>query len=127
MLIKRRLHIQFLLLFGIIFGANLSLYVAKSLGQSLGQIFCFTEGQFLAQIKYQFVEQIGCVDAALPFKLDKFDLPSHTGCWLCVDAELAIGQCRLGLCMKPVVWTTLGTGPEEDVITGLEFLVDLPM
>ena len=27
--------------------------------------------------------------------------------------------------MEPVVWTTLGTGPAEDVITGLEFLVDL--
>ena len=21
--------------------------------------------------------------------------PSYTGCWLCVDAELAIGKCRL--------------------------------
>ena len=29
--------------------------------------------------------------------------------------------------MEPVVWTTLGTGLAEDVITGLEFLVDLPM
>ena len=44
-------------------GQILSLYVAKSLGQSLGQIFCFIEGQFLAQINYQIVEQIGCVDA----------------------------------------------------------------
>ena len=42
-------------------GQILSLYAAKS----LGQIFCFIEGQFLAQIKYQIVEQIGCVDAAL--------------------------------------------------------------
>ena len=45
-------------------GEILSLYVAKSLGQSLGQIFCFIEGQFLAQIKYQIGEQIGCVDPA---------------------------------------------------------------
>ena len=46
-------------------GQILSLYAAKSLGQSLGQIFCFIGGQFLAQIKYQIVEQIVCVDAAL--------------------------------------------------------------
>ena len=46
-------------------GQILSLYAAKSLGQSLGQIFCFIEGQILAQIKHQIVEQIGCVDAAL--------------------------------------------------------------
>ena len=26
-----------------------------------------------------------------------------------------------------MIWTTLGTGPAEDVVTGLEFLVDLPM
>ena len=26
-----------------------------------------------------------------------------TGCWLCVDAELAIGQCRLRPCTEPVV------------------------
>ena len=37
-----------------------------------------------------------------------------------VDAELAIGQCRLG------VHGTLAP-PAEDVITGLEFLVDLPV
>ena len=47
-----------------------------------------------------------------------------TGCWLCVDAELAIGQCRLE------VHGTCGlnnpcTGLAEAVITGLEFLVDL--
>ena len=46
-------------------GQLLSLYVAISLAQSLGQIFSFIEGQFLAQIKCQIVEQIGCVDAAL--------------------------------------------------------------
>ena len=42
----------------------LSLYVAKSLGQSLGLIFCFLEGRFLAQIKDQIVDRIGCADAA---------------------------------------------------------------
>ena len=46
-------------------GQIFSPYVAKSLGQSLGQISCFIKGQFLAQIKNQIVEQIGCVDAAL--------------------------------------------------------------
>ena len=30
-------------------------------------------------------------------------------------------------CTEPMVWTTLGTGSAEDVITGLEVLVDLPM
>ena len=34
----------------------------------VGQIFCFIEGQFLAQIKCQIVEQIDCVDAALAGK-----------------------------------------------------------
>ena len=62
--LKRRLHIQFLLRFGIIFGPNIVPLCSKSLGQSLGQIFCSIEGQFLAQIKYQIVEQIGCFDAA---------------------------------------------------------------
>ena len=33
----------------------------------------------------------------LTLKLARFDEPSYTGCWLCVDAELAIGQCRLGV------------------------------
>ena len=41
-----------------------------------------------------------------PLKLARLDYPSYAACWLCVDAELAIGQCRLG-CMEPVVWTTL--------------------
>ena len=57
--LKRRLHIQFLLRFEIL-GQILSLCVAKS----LGQIFCFIEGQLLSQIKYQIVEQIACLDAA---------------------------------------------------------------
>ena len=50
-------------------GQILSLYVTKSLGQSLDQIFCFIEGQFLAQIKYRIFEQIGCVDAALGLEI----------------------------------------------------------
>ena len=53
------------------FGQILSLYVTKSLGQSLGQICCFIERQYLAQIKYQIVEQIGCVDAALGDEISK--------------------------------------------------------
>ena len=32
-----------------------------------------------------------------PLKLARFDYPSNTGCWLCIDAELAIGHCRMGL------------------------------
>ena len=40
-------------------------YEAKYLGQIFSQTFCFVEGQYLAQIKFQIVEQIGCVDAAL--------------------------------------------------------------
>ena len=56
----------------------------------------------------------------------RLDLISHvlfTGCLLCVDAELAIEQLRLGVpCTEPVVDSTLGTGPVEDIITGLEFL-----
>ena len=59
--LKRRLHIQFLLRFGIISGPNIVPLCSKNLGQSLGQTFCF----ILAQIKYQIAEQIGCVDAAL--------------------------------------------------------------
>ena len=36
----------------------------------------------------------------------------YAGCLLCVDAELAIGQCRPagGMQTGPVVYTTLGTG-----------------
>ena len=37
--------------------------------------------------------------------------PFYTSCWLCVDAALAIGQCRLGPCTE--VSTTLGTAPEK--------------
>ena len=43
----------------------LFLYEAKSLGKYLAQIFSFIKGQYLAQIKFQTVKQIGCVDAAL--------------------------------------------------------------
>ena len=43
-------------------GQILSLYEAKSLGKYLAQIFSFIK----AQIKLQIVQQIGCVDAALP-------------------------------------------------------------
>ena len=46
-------------------GQILSLYEAKSLGKYLDQLFSFIKGQYLAQIKIQIVEQIGCVDAAL--------------------------------------------------------------
>ena len=49
------------------------------------------------------------------------------GCWLCVDAELAIGQCRLGGAWSPLLSEQPLALPAEDVITGLEFLVDLPM
>ena len=30
-----------------------------------------------------------------PLNSARFDWPPYTGFWLCVDAELAIGQCRL--------------------------------
>ena len=85
--VKRRLHIQFFYDLELHLGQILSLYVAKSLGQSLGQIFCFIEGQFLAQIKYQIVEQIDFVDAALllTFKVGYIWLVVlFTGCGLCV-------------------------------------------
>ena len=59
-------------------------------------------------------------------KSARFDLPSYTGCWLCVDAELSIGQCRLGGAQS--LWSEQSLAPPaEDVTTGLEFLVDLPM
>ena len=46
-------------------GQILSLYEAKYLGQIFSQTFCFIEGQYLAQIKFQIVKEIECVDAAL--------------------------------------------------------------
>ena len=58
-------------------------------------------------------------------KSAKFDLPSYTGCWLCVHAELVIGQCRLG-CTEPVVWSTLRTTCGR-CQAGLEIPIDLPM
>ena len=59
----------------------------------------------------------------LPLKSARFDWPSYTGCRFCVDAELAIGQCRLG-----VHETEQPLAPSaENVITGLEFPVDFPM
>ena len=45
-------------------GQILSLCEAKSLGKYLTQIFSFIKGQYLAQIKFKIVKQIGCVDAA---------------------------------------------------------------
>ena len=33
--------------------------------QLFSQTFCFIDGQYLAQIKFQIGKQIGCVDAAL--------------------------------------------------------------
>ena len=36
----------------------------KNLGQCLAQIFHFIERQYLTQIKYQIVKEIGCVDDA---------------------------------------------------------------
>ena len=46
-------------------GQILSLYEAKCLGKYLAQIFCFIEGQYLAQLIFQIVKQIGRLDAAL--------------------------------------------------------------
>ena len=40
--------------------------------------------------------------------------------------SLQLGSTGWG-CMEPVVWTTLGTGPAEDVVTGLEFPVGFLM
>ena len=45
-------------------GQILSLYEAKYLGQIFSQTFCSIERQYLAQIKFQVVRVIGCVDAA---------------------------------------------------------------
>ena len=45
----------------------MSLYEAKSLEKYLAQILSFIKGQYLAQIKFQIVKQVGCVDAALSF------------------------------------------------------------
>ena len=50
-----------------------------------------------------------------------------TGCWLCVDAEFAIGQCRLGVRARNLWSEQPLAPPAEDVMAGLEFLVDLPM
>ena len=37
-------------------------------------------------------------------RLDLISRVLCTGCWLCVDAELAVGQCRPGgACTEPVV------------------------
>ena len=41
------------------------LYGANYLGQIFSKTFCFIEGQYLTQIKFQIAKQIGCVDAAL--------------------------------------------------------------
>ena len=51
--------------------------------------------------------------------------------WWLVVGSVLMQSWQLGSvgwrCTEPtVVWTTLGTGPAEDVITGLEFPVDLP-
>ena len=53
-------------------GQILSLYEAKYLGQVFSQTFCFIEGQYLAQIKFQVVQQIGCVDAALGLNFSQY-------------------------------------------------------
>ena len=39
-----------------------------------------------------------------------------TRCRLCIDAELAIGQCRVGPCTQVVAYTALGTGSLEDAL-----------
>ena len=62
----------------------------------------------------------------LKSRLDLISRVLFTGCWLCVDAELAIGQCRLGPLTEPVVWSTLGTTCGR-CQAGLEIPEDLPM
>ena len=39
----------------------------------------------------------------LKSRLDLISRVLFTGCWLCVDAVLAIGQCRLVPGMEPVI------------------------
>ena len=57
--VKRRLHIQFLLQFGILFGPNIVPLWSKKFGKNLTQIFSFIKRQYLAKIKNQIVKQIG--------------------------------------------------------------------
>ena len=45
----------------------LSLNEVKYLGQIFSQPFCFIEGQYLAQVKYKIIKQMGCVDTALTY------------------------------------------------------------
>ena len=52
---------------------------------------------------------------------------SYTGCWLCLDAELAIGQYRMIGDARNLRSVQPLASPAEDVITGLEFPLDLPM
>ena len=61
---KQRLHVLFVSNLEFYLGQILPLYEAKYLDQIFSQTFCFVEGQQLAQIKFQIVKQIGCVDAA---------------------------------------------------------------
>ena len=51
----------------------------------------------------------------------------YTGCWHCVDAELAIGQCRFSGGARNLWSEQPLAPPAEDVITGCEIPVDLPM
>ena len=63
--LKRRLHIQFVKRFGILFAPNIVPLWSKKIGKkNLPRIFNFIKRQYLSQINFQIVKQIGCVDAA---------------------------------------------------------------
>ena len=56
---------------------------------------------------------------SLKKKSARFDWPSYTNCWFCLNAELAIRQCRLG------VHGTYGlNNPLHDLLAVVEFPVD---
>ena len=58
--------------------------------------------------------------------LARFDQLSYTDCWLCVNVELVIGQCRLRGAHN--LWSKQPLAPHaENVMTGLETPVELPM
>ena len=59
-----------------------------------------------------------------PVKLARFDSPSYTGCWLCVDAELAMGCVGLGV---RSLWSDQPLAPPAEDVAGIEIPVDLPM
>ena len=76
------------------------------------------------QLKSSNVELGSYLDGRLPFKCclksTRFDYPyvPFPGCWLCVDAELAIGgQCsQLGPCTRNPLWSEQPLAPNSQTM-----------